>query len=124
MLAASHAIGINAVIEEEVAEFLAQLLLKRYPHLLAARYRFKLDDVERMDGYAVLENVAQQRGLKLKGGVLDIPKAAHVLLQDYRSGALGRVSLETPDSREHLIAEAQTSPSSTISLQDESGSAS
>ncbi|MDR2625619.1 MAG: ribosome biogenesis GTPase YlqF, partial [Zoogloeaceae bacterium] len=39
MLAASHAIGVNAVPSEEVALFLAQLLLARYAPLLAARYR-------------------------------------------------------------------------------------
>ena len=38
MLAASHAIGRNAVIDEEVATFLGDLLLARYPALLAARY--------------------------------------------------------------------------------------
>ncbi|MDO8301234.1 ribosome biogenesis GTPase YlqF [Lacisediminimonas sp.] len=101
MLAASHAVGVNAVIEEEVAEFLAQLLLSRYPALLAARYGF---DTEGMDGYAVIEGVAKRRALKLKGGDYDIEKAAHTLLHDYRSGAIGRISLETPQSRQHLLA--------------------
>ncbi|MDB5796918.1 MAG: ylqF [Paucimonas sp.] len=104
MLAASHAVGVNAVIEEEVAEFLAALLLERYPALLAARYGFSVDG---MDGYAVLEGVATRRALKLKGGALDVEKAAHMFLQDYRSGALGLVSLETPASRAHLLATYQ-----------------
>jgi len=43
MLAASHAIGRNAVIDEEVATFLGDLLLKRYPALLAARYKFVVE---------------------------------------------------------------------------------
>jgi ribosome biogenesis GTPase A len=40
MLAASHAIGRNAVLEEEVATFFAGILLQRYPSLLAERYKF------------------------------------------------------------------------------------
>jgi ribosome biogenesis GTPase A len=96
MLAASHAIGSNALIEEEVAEFLATLLLDRYPELLAARYGFK---PEGMDGVAVIEGVAARRGYRVRGGEFDYEKAAHTLLQDYRTGALGRISLETPETR-------------------------
>ncbi len=96
MLAASHAIGSNALIEEEVAVFLAELLLERYPHLLTARYGFK---TEGLDGIAVVEQVAARRGFRVRGGDFDFEKAAHTLLQDYRSGALGRISLETPETR-------------------------
>ena len=101
MLAASHAVGSNALIEEEVATFLADLLLQRYPQLLKARYGF---DPEGMDGVAVVEGVAAKRGFRLKGGDYDFEKAAHTFLQDYRSGALGRISLETPASRAELLA--------------------
>ncbi len=102
MLAASHAVGSNALIEEEVATFLADALLLRYPHLLAARYGV---DPAAMDGVGIVEAVALRRGFKLKGKGVDLEKAAHTLLQDYRSGALGRISLETPQSRAVLLAE-------------------
>jgi ribosome biogenesis GTPase A len=104
MLAASHAIGVNAVIEEEVATFLAGVLLDRYPAALAARYGLK---PEELDGVGVIEGIAARRGFRLKGGIADLEKAAHVLLQDYRSGALGRISLETPDSRARMLAAHQ-----------------
>jgi len=104
MLAASHAIGSNALIEEEVATFLADELLKRYPHLLAARYGFKTDG---MDGVAVVEGVAIKRGFRLKGGDFDFEKAAHTFLQDYRTGALGQITLETPATRAALLANYQ-----------------
>ena len=61
MLAASHAIGSNALIEDEVAVFLADELLARYPALLTARYGFKTDG---MDGIAVVEGVAARRGYR------------------------------------------------------------
>jgi ribosome biogenesis GTPase A len=101
MLAASHAVGTNAVIEEEVAEFLGTLLLERYPQLLSARYGFKTDG---MDGVGVIEGVAARRGFRVRGGDFDYEKAAHVFLQDYRQGALGRISLETPQSRAEALA--------------------
>jgi ribosome biogenesis GTPase A len=108
MLAASHAIGSNALIEEEVATFLADQLLARYPHLLTARYGFPTEGI---DGVSVVEGVAKRRGFRLKGGDPDFEKAAHALLQDYRSGALGRISLETPQSRALLLATYRSEPS-------------
>jgi ribosome biogenesis GTPase A len=110
MLAASHAIGRNAVIDSEVATFLADLLLQRYPAALGARYGF---DTAGMDGIGVLEAVARKRGCIVKGrrgGELDLEKAAMVLLTDYRGGKLGRVSLETPDSRAAMLAGSTSRP--------------
>ncbi|MDQ7991008.1 MAG: ribosome biogenesis GTPase YlqF [Candidatus Dactylopiibacterium sp.] len=101
MLAASHAIGRNAVIDEEVAEFLAGVLLARYPERLQERYGF---DPAGMDGVAVVEAIGKRRGFRVKGGGLDLEKAALTLLQDYRDGRLGRVTLETPASRAEMIA--------------------
>jgi ribosome biogenesis GTPase A len=100
MLAASHAIGRNAVIDEDVARFLADLLLEKYQALLTARYKI---DVSEMDGVDLLEGIAKRRGYRLKGGEADMEKTAMALLVDYRSGALGRVSLETPESRNQMI---------------------
>ncbi len=101
MLAASHAIGRNAVIDEEVATFLAEILLVRYPALLAARYNCS---VENLDGPGVIEAVAKRRGYRLKGGEPDLETAALTLLKDYRTGAMGRISLETPESRRSMLA--------------------
>jgi len=103
MLAASHAIGRNAVIDEEVATFLADLLLERYPTLLTNRYSFAVDN---MDGADVIAAIAQKRGYRIKGGDPDLEKSALMLLQDYRSGALGRISLETPQTRSAMLEKA------------------
>ena len=110
MLAASHAIGRNAVIDEEVALFLLDILLARYPAALGARYGF---DTKGLDAVAALEAVAKRRACILKGrrgGELDLEKAALILLTDYRAGALGRVSLETPDTRQAMLAGAGKRP--------------
>jgi len=103
MLAASHSIGRNAYIDDEVAIYLADLLLARYPARLAERYSLS---VKGLDGIAVIEAVAKKRGMRLRGGEPDFSKAALVLLQDYRGGALGRISLETPQSRQAMLADA------------------
>lgn len=105
MLAACHAIGRNAVIEEEVAIFLAGILLERYAARLNARYGFA---PQGLDAPGVIEAVARRRGcvVKGRGGELDLERAALILLQDFREGALGRISLETPATREAMLAAA------------------
>jgi ribosome biogenesis GTPase A len=101
MLAASHAIGRNAVIDEEVAVNLGSILLARYPALVEARYGI---DLGGLDGEGLLECIARRRGCVRKGGGLDLEKAANVFLTDYRAGALGRISLETPESRRQRMS--------------------
>ena len=101
-LATIHAIGRNATIDEEVAEYLATTLLARYPGLLAARYGVA---EEGLDSVAVIEAIAKKRGclLKGRGGEPDLEKAAMILLTEYRSGKLGRISLETPGTRDTML---------------------
>ena len=101
MLAAIHAIGRNAVVDEEIAEFLAAILVARYPALLAARYDCVVGG---LDGAGVLDAIAKKRGCLRKGngGELDREKAARILLADYRNGILGRTSLEIPETREAM----------------------
>jgi ribosome biogenesis GTPase A len=105
MLAASHAIGRNAVIDGDVATFLADNLLPTYPDLLNTRY--KLDamklDVKTMDGVDLLEAIAKRRSYKQRDGHWDIERTAMVFLTDYRHGTIGRISLETPSSRKEMI---------------------
>ena len=101
MLAASHAIGRNAVIDEDVATFLATILLARYPALISARYGCA---VEGLDAVSLIEAVAKRRGFLVKGGTPDLEKASLALLTDYRTGALGRISLETPETRRAMLS--------------------
>ncbi len=101
LLAANHLVGVNAYIDEEVATYLAGILLARYPASLAARYGI---DVESTDAPGVIEAIAKRRGFRIKGGSADFEKAAVTLLNDYRSGILGRITLETPDSRAAQLA--------------------
>ncbi len=101
LLAASNLIGRNAYDESEVAVFLGDLLLAHYPALLTRRYKFPLAG---LDGVALVAAIARQRGSRSKGGEFDLEKAAATLLQDYRNGTLGHISLETPDTRAAMLA--------------------
>jgi ribosome biogenesis GTPase A len=109
MLAASHVIGPEAYLTEEVATFLADVLLERYPGLLRTRYDV---ETQSMDGYRLIAAIAGKRGYLRKGGKPDDEKAGRMLLQDYRSGLLGRVSLETPQSRAAMLSRAAALPPS------------
>ena len=110
MLAASHAVGVNAYMGDEVATWLADFLLQYYPELLATRYKL---DLAGLDSVAVIEAIARKRACLVKGsgGELDFEKAAGILLTDYRSGVLGRISLETPSLRAARQAELDGQPS-------------
>lgn len=110
MLAASHIIGANAYFESEVATYLADLLLALYPQAIAERYKVT-PGAAGLDGIALIETIAKLRGLRGKGSrgeaAYDFDRAAIALLADYRGGALGRISLETPQSRAAMIAGAR-----------------
>jgi ribosome biogenesis GTPase A len=93
MLAASHLIGPESYTREDVATFLGDLLAERYPGLLRTRYDLA---AEKFDGTAVIGAIARKRGYLRKGGQPDLEKAGRALIQDYRSGLLGRITLELP----------------------------
>lgn len=99
LLATVNAVGHTVVDDEAVAEFLAAILLARYPARLTARYGFATDG---LTGSGVIDAIATKRGCLLtrSGGGLDRDKAARLLLSDYRNGTLGRTSLEMPGTRE------------------------
>jgi len=98
LLATINAVGHSVVDDEAVAEFLAAILLSRYPARLTARYGFA---VEGLTSTSVIDAIGKKRGCLLtrSGGGIDRDKAARILLSDYRDGTLGRTSLETPDRR-------------------------
>jgi ribosome biogenesis GTPase A len=101
MLGASHLIGPESYDDEEVATFLAGILLERYPALVRNRYGV---DSGGTDGHRLVAAIAGKRGYLRKGGEPYFEKAARALLQDYRSGLIGRVTLETPQSRAVMLS--------------------
>jgi len=93
-LAASGAIGINAFDDEEVALELLNYLIANYPEALSARY--KIQEVTGRSDEEMLDAIGRQRGAIQSGGRVNTTKAADIVIHDFRSAALGRVTLETP----------------------------
>jgi len=95
-LAASGAIGVNAFDEETVALELLNYLIPHYPNELKQRYT--LDDVASHTDEDMLEAIGRKRGAVQSGGRINLTKAAHIVIHDFRTAALGRVTLERPSS--------------------------
>jgi ribosome biogenesis GTPase A len=104
-LAASGAVGVNAFDEEEVALELLNYLIAHYPEALEARYKVK--DVPSHTDETMLEAIARQRGAIQSGGRVNTTKAAELVIHDFRSAALGRVTLETPAEFALWLAEGK-----------------
>lgn len=93
-LAMTGAIKSTVTDPEAVAAFAAEFLLEIYPEALKTRYKLKTLPQE---AAALIEMIGRKRGCLRAGGVIDIHQASEVLLNDLRTGALGRISLETPE---------------------------
>ena len=105
LLAASGAVGRNAYDEQEVALALLQTLQQPYAGEIAARYKLAGPPaVAAQHADELLEAIARQRGLVQSGGRLNLQKAAEAVLNDFRSGALGRLTLETPAEHAAWVA--------------------
>lgn len=78
---------------EELAAELTQFLVKEYKGILAEKYEI----TECEDGFQNLREIAESRHCLVKGNELDVEKAAKLLLDDFRNGRLGRITLETPE---------------------------
>jgi ribosome biogenesis GTPase A len=92
-LAITGAIAETAFDYEDLALFAGRFLLAAYPAGLRSRYGLaSLPD----DPAALLDAIAARRGCLGRGGVVDRPKVATLLIREFRQGLLGRISLETP----------------------------
>jgi ribosome biogenesis GTPase A len=91
-LAASGAIKDTAIEHEDVALFAAGFLRSDYPERLMERFKFK-----EMPAIAdeVLDEIGRRRGCLRPGGIVDRNKASTLLLNELRSGKLGKISFET-----------------------------
>ena len=93
-LAASGAIKDTAMGIEDVAFYLADYLIKRYP--VALRDRYDLTSVPDTE-LELIELLGARRGCLSAGGRVDLEKASAILVNEFRAGMLGAITLETPD---------------------------
>ena len=77
---------------DELSMELIKLLDEYFPEVIAERYQIE----KQSEPLKVLEEIARVRACLLKGNELDISKAANILMDDFRSGRLGRLTIEFP----------------------------
>lgn len=94
-LAFTGAIKDDVTDMEGLACALLELLRDRYPEAIQERYR--LTDSSGKKGWELLEEGARKRGMLISGGEADTERMAHILLDEFRSGKLGRFTLEAPE---------------------------
>ncbi|WP_273322999.1 ribosome biogenesis GTPase YlqF [Vallitalea guaymasensis] len=78
---------------EELALILIEYLRNNYLERLLTRY--KLSDTDNLESIQILENIAKNRNLIKAGNELDLNKAAIILMDEFRNGILGKITLET-----------------------------
>lgn len=106
-LAFTGAVRDAALDSEFLACRLLELLCEDYPGSLTGRYNISIGGLpENCDeisgcvrGYELLCRIGRKRGFLISGGEIDTERAAAAVLDEFRGGKLGRISLETPDER-------------------------
>jgi ribosome biogenesis GTPase A len=79
---------------ETLAVRLLEVLCADYPERLSERY--SITDFASLSAGEVLEMIGKKRGMLIKGGEVDTERASNILLDEYRGGKLGRITLERP----------------------------
>lgn len=87
----------DAVLDvETMAVRLIDVLREGYPERLAERY--KLDDITDMQSWEILEAIGRKRGMLISGSEVNTERASVMLLDEYRGGKLGKITMEFPPS--------------------------
>ena len=94
-LAFTGAVKDEILDREDLAAKLLVTLRERYPNAVRERYGFDPDPAAQ--GWELLEACARKRGFLMAGGNVNTERMAAVLLDEFRGGKLGRISLERPD---------------------------
>ena len=97
LLAITGAIKAEVLDRETLAANFMKRLALTAPEAVEQRYKFR-PDAEK-NGFELLEQAAKKRGFLISGGEYDLERMAAVLLDEYRSGKLGRITLEIPEAK-------------------------
>lgn len=91
-------IGESSVDKEEIAYYLLNYLIKNYPQKLENRFNLEVKDGNnnQKETMEVLEEIARKRGALLSGGNINMQKISDIILNEFQSGKLGRITIELP----------------------------
>ncbi|MCL1884434.1 MAG: ribosome biogenesis GTPase YlqF [Defluviitaleaceae bacterium] len=93
-LACTGAVSDNVFDKITLVTHLLEIFISINPAILENRYKIS---TEFGDMLKLLEEIGASRGFKMKGGIIDIERAAITVLDEFRGGKLGRISLEIPE---------------------------
>lgn len=96
-LAFTGAIKDDILDTELLAMRLADLLNRECHSLLCARYKLTDEETANIEPYDLLSLIGAKRGMKVSGGEVDTERAAAMLLDEFRGGKIGRITLEMPN---------------------------
>ena len=82
---------------ESISYYFVKYLSEEYPELLKKRFNIEFEDEE---AHEIIDLICKRRGFILSGGRMDYERAAKTIMDEYRSGALGRISIEKPPKEE------------------------
>ncbi len=98
-LAFTGAIRDEILDIQELAVRLTELLMSKHPQLLATRYKLEGVDFS-IQPEEMLRAIGKKRGCIIAGGEIDIQRASVMLLDDFRGGRIGNITLESPEDLE------------------------
>ena len=92
-LAFTGAVKDQIVDTEQLASRLLEVLRDEYSAMLAARYKLEKYDLRPLQGYELLELIGRKRGMLASGGEIDTERASIMVLDEFRSAKLGKITL-------------------------------
>jgi ribosome biogenesis GTP-binding protein YlqF len=93
-LAFTGAVKDEVIDTEHLASRLLEVLRGSYPRELKARYKLDGTDIADLKGYEMLELIGRKRGMLISGGEIDLERASIMILDEFRSAKLGKITLE------------------------------
>ncbi len=94
-------LAFTGAVKDEIMDIellackLSEFLNENYRELLCARY--KLENTEGMQGYELVEYIGRKRGFVISGGEIDFLRASNILIDEFRSTKIGKISIEKPE---------------------------
>lgn len=94
-------LAFTGAVKDEIMDIellackLAEFLNENYREMLCNRY--KLENTEGMQGFELVEYIGKKRGFVISGGEIDFLRASNILLDEFRSSKIGRISIEKPE---------------------------
>ena len=93
-LAYTGAIRDEILDIESIAVLLTKELFDRYPDLVFNRYKLSRSDVDNKLPHEIFEAIGKKRGLLISGGEVDYPRTARMIIDEFRDGKIGRITLD------------------------------